>query len=121
MNSTAPLPGEGRPDVADDIEYENARISDIRIGTGAHDGRGFFTISFDGEGWCQSASPLFTRDAVDQIIAVAGAADLLRCIGRIVRVGRIKGELGPILSVRHVLRSDITHRIGVPEEESRGG
>jgi hypothetical protein len=73
-----------KPD--DYSEVHNARVEYMRIGSLAHDNRGFFTIGFDGGGWGQGCSPAFTPEILDLIIDVCGVDDLQRCIGRYVRV-----------------------------------
>ena len=80
------------------IEYENAEVGPVRIGTGAHDGRGFFSVQMLGESWGQGLSLRFTQADVDCFISVCGAGDLMSCTGCYVRVGREDGR-GPILAV----------------------
>lgn len=92
----------------DTKHIENARVEKIAIGSGYHDGRGFFTITFGGEGWGQGIQhPPFTHKWIDDFIAVCGAADLFGCQGKLVRVvwADRPGTCTPIIAVRHIVES----------------
>ena len=87
---------------------ENARVERINIGSGYHDGRGFFTICFVGDGWGQGIrNAPFVPKWIDDFIAVCGAADLFGCTGKLVRLVWAKrhGACEPIIAVRNILES----------------
>lgn len=71
----------------EEFKFENVQLVDIAIGSSAHDGRGFFSLQFEGAGWEQGVCPAWDRETVDKIIAICRKPDLQRCIGSYVRVG----------------------------------
>lgn len=85
---------------------ENAKVDRITIGTGAHDGRGFFTIGFCGGGWAQSVCPSLNREWIDAFIRICGRGDLFSCTGALVRIAwrePIRGSATMIAAVKHIL------------------
>jgi hypothetical protein len=93
----------------DALQWENARVERVSIGSGYHDGRGFFTIMFAGDSWGQGIQnqPLHP-EFIDNFIAACGASDLFDCVGKLVRVGRRENPstFEPIVAVCHILGWD---------------
>lgn len=85
-------------------QIENARVERVEVGSGYHDGRGFFTVAFVGDSWGQGINPPWTREWIDQFIKVCGRESLFACKGALVRVIR-RG--GMIVAVRSILGSDV--------------
>lgn len=86
----------------ENLVWENARVDHFAIGSGAHDGRGFFSMYFDCEIGGQGSVMRWSPDAINELNAVLGIGDLVRAKGCLVRVGR-SGRWGPILALKHIL------------------
>ncbi len=85
---------------------ENGRVTSVTVGSGAHDGRGFFTIGFEFDGSAQAANIQWGRESmamINGIIRVCGARDLLDCKGKYVRVLRNGGRSFPIIGITHIV------------------
>lgn len=86
---------------------ENARVERISVGSNYHDGRGFFTVMFEGGSWGQGCNPKWDRETIDRLISVCGRQELFGCLNAPVRIGRIgRGTASMICIVAPLIKDD---------------
>jgi len=87
-----------------DFHIANARIDHVRIGTGHHDGRGFFTIGFVSNSCGQGAEFPWDRQTIDDLIRITESNHLGTVEGKIVRVLR-RDKSGKIDGIANIIDS----------------
>jgi hypothetical protein len=83
---------------------ENARITEVYVGSATHDFRALFTISFDYGGAGQSSPSIrLDQPTVDGVIRACDAKHLFDCKGKYVRV-LLHGTGSPmIVGINHIV------------------
>jgi hypothetical protein len=69
-----------------------------------HDGRAFATFGCEGNGWGQGGGLPWTCEAINMLIRVCGAKDLIDCQGKLIRITR---EDQMIKSLVHIVDDSI--------------
>lgn len=94
----------------DGLVWLNAKVIGVRVGSMAHDYRGFASVYFEFAGGQQGIDLRWDPKSIDLFLSVLGKEDLCNCLGAYVRIGK-PSPMGLIHELRNIIDDDKSYSV----------